>query len=52
MHLEILPPQRPGHPDQLIADLEQGLLEVLRLVEEAVEDWQKMITGPRRPSRC
>ena len=27
-----------------MSDLEQGLLEVLRLVEEAVEDWQKMIT--------
>ena len=30
--------------DSLASDLEQGLLEVLRLVEEAVEDWQKMIT--------
>ena len=40
MHLEILPPEpAEGHPDQLVADLEQGLREVLRLVEEAVEDW-------------
>jgi glutamate dehydrogenase len=44
MHLEILPPARPDTPAPLVADLEQGLLEVLRLVEEAVEDWQKMIT--------
>ena len=64
MHLEILPPARPDGTDTLVADLEKGLLEVLRLVEEAVEDWQKMITrseetiqlleGPdahRRPDR-
>ena len=44
MHLEILPPARPDHADTLVADLERGLLEVLRLVEEAVEDWQRMIT--------
>ena len=44
MHLEILPPARPNGAAPLAADLEQGLLEVLRLVEEAVEDWQKMIT--------
>ncbi len=44
MHLEILPPERPTTPELLVPDLEQGLLEVLRLVEEAVEDWQKMIT--------
>ena len=44
MHLEILPPARPDGAAPLAADLEQGLLEVLRLVEEAVEDWQKMIT--------
>ena len=44
MHLEILPPARPDGSDSLVADLEQGLLEVLRLVEEAVEDWQRMIT--------
>ncbi len=44
MHLEILPPARRDGTDTLIADLENGLLEVLRLVEEAVEDWQKMIT--------
>jgi glutamate dehydrogenase len=44
MHLEILPPARPDAPAPAAADLEQGLLEVLRLVEEAVEDWQKMIT--------
>ncbi|HEY5787916.1 MAG TPA: NAD-glutamate dehydrogenase, partial [Microlunatus sp.] len=42
MHLEILPPSGQGHPDQLTAALEQGLREVLRLVEEAVEDWVKM----------
>jgi glutamate dehydrogenase len=44
MHLEILPPPRSDGPAPVAADLEQGLLEVLRLVEEAVEDWQKMIT--------
>jgi glutamate dehydrogenase len=44
MHLEILPPPRPDGRDSLVSNLEQGLLEVLRLVEEAVEDWQKMIT--------
>ncbi len=44
MHLEILPPPRPEDPDSLIGDLENGLLEVLRLAEEAVEDWQKMLT--------
>ena len=44
MHLEILPPARPDNADTLVADLERGLLEVLRLVEEAVEDWQRMIT--------
>jgi len=42
MHLEILPPGGQGRPDRLIAALEQGLREVLRLVEEAVEDWAKM----------
>ena len=42
MHLEILPPSGQGHPDRLTAALEQGLREVLRLVEEAVEDWAKM----------
>ena len=44
MHLEILPPPRTESRETLIPELEQGLLEVLRLVEEAVEDWQKMIT--------
>src|SRR5512133_539705 len=44
MHLEILPPAHPDGRASLIADLEHGLLEVLRLVEEAVQDWQKMIT--------
>jgi glutamate dehydrogenase len=44
MHLEILPPARTDGTGTLLADLERGLLEVLRLVEEAVEDWQKMIT--------
>ena len=44
MHLEILPPARPDASAPRSADLEQGLLEVLRLVEETVEDWQKMIT--------
>ncbi|MDN5771097.1 MAG: NAD-glutamate dehydrogenase, partial [Microlunatus sp.] len=42
MHLEILPPSGQGHPEQLTSALEQGLREVLRLVEEAVEDWDKM----------
>ena len=65
MHLEILPPARPAERrTPWSPDLEQGLLEVLRLVEEAVEDWQKMITraeetiellgrvaAARRPSR-
>jgi glutamate dehydrogenase len=44
MHLEILPPARPNGRDALVLELQQGLQEVLRLVEEAVEDWQKMIT--------
>ena len=44
MHLEILPPARPDGRESLVSDLEHGLLEVLRLVEEAVQDWQKMIT--------
>ena len=44
MHLEILPPARPDRRDALVPELELGLKEVLRLVEEAVEDWQKMIT--------
>jgi glutamate dehydrogenase len=44
MHLEILPPAGLDGAAPLAANLEQGLLEVLRLVEEAVEDWQKMIT--------
>ncbi len=44
MHLEILPPSRPEHPKNLHSDLEHGLLEVLRLVEEVVQDWTKMRT--------
>src|SRR5215204_1930610 len=44
MHLEILPPSRPDHPDTLLSDLEHGLLEVLRLVEEVVQDWSRMRT--------
>jgi glutamate dehydrogenase len=44
MHLEILPPSRTESRETLVPELENGLLEVLRLVEEAVEDWQKMIT--------
>ena len=44
MHLEILPPTRQDGRDSLVSDLEHGLLEVLRLVEDAVQDWQKMIT--------
>ena len=44
MHLEILPPARPDGRHSVVSDLEHGLLEVLRLVEEAVQDWQKMIT--------
>jgi glutamate dehydrogenase len=43
MHLEILPPSRPESGAMLVPDLEQGLLEVLRLVEDAVQDWSKMI---------
>ncbi len=42
MHLEILPPSGQGRTEELVANLEQGLREVLRLVEEAVEDWAKM----------
>ena len=44
MHLEILPPSRPDHPETLLSDLEHGLLEVLRLVEEVVQDWSRMRT--------
>jgi len=44
MHLEIIPPAHPDGRESLASELEQGLLEVLRLVEEAVQDWQKMIT--------
>src|SRR5215203_6568199 len=44
MHLEIIPPSRPDHPDTLLTDLEHGLLEVLRLVEEVVQDWSRMRT--------
>jgi glutamate dehydrogenase len=44
MHLEILPPLRSDTPESLVPDLEQGLLEVLRLVEEVVEDWARMKT--------
>ncbi len=44
MHLEILPPERPARPELLVPELEHGLREVLQLVEESVEDWQKMIT--------
>ncbi|MCW2804293.1 MAG: glutamate dehydrogenase [Propionibacteriaceae bacterium] len=42
MHLEILPPDRPEKPESMASDLEDGLVEVLRLVEEAVEDWARM----------
>ena len=38
------PTAPPTDRDSLVSNLEHGLLEVLRLVEEAVEDWQKMIT--------
>jgi glutamate dehydrogenase len=44
MHLEILPPSRRERPATLQSDLEHGLLEVLRLVEEVVEDWARMRT--------
>src|SRR4051812_7652185 len=44
MHLEILPPARTDVDNGLVPALEQGLLEVLRLVEDAVQDWSKMIT--------
>ena len=53
MHLEILPPARPDDARaRWSPDLEQGLLEVLRLVEEAVEDWQKMITRSEETDRA
>ena len=42
MHLEITPPSGQGHPERLTEALEQGLREVLQLVEDAVEDWAKM----------
>ena len=42
MHLEILPPDRPESRGVLVAELHDGLTEVLRLVEEVVEDWAKM----------
>ena len=42
MHLEILPPARPDSGDSLVSELEQGLREVLGLVEEAVQDWSEM----------
>ncbi len=46
MHVEVLPPIRTEgpNPEELGADLESGLIEVLRLVEEAVSDWAKMRT--------
>ncbi len=44
MHLEIMPPARPDPSGALVEALEQGLVYVLRLVEETVEDWDKMIT--------
>ncbi|HEX8489093.1 MAG TPA: NAD-glutamate dehydrogenase [Propionibacteriaceae bacterium] len=45
MHLEILPPPGPDASSESLADeLRDGLLEVLRLVEESVEDWSKMIS--------
>jgi len=51
MHLEILPPARTDVDNGLVPALEQGLLEVLRLVEDAVQDWSKMITRAQVPSR-
>jgi glutamate dehydrogenase len=46
MHVEVLPPTRPEGPsgNELADDLEAGVREVLRLVEETVEDWAKMRT--------
>ena len=46
MHVEVLPPVRPEGPTgrELAEDLEAGLVEVLRLAEEAVSDWAKMRT--------
>jgi len=45
MHLEVLPPASPERDtEDLHSDLEHGLLEVLRLVEEVVEDWSRMRT--------
>ncbi|MCW2812167.1 MAG: gdh, partial [Friedmanniella sp.] len=43
MHLEILPPPSQETPEALSALLEQGLREVLLLVEEAVTDWEQMM---------
>ncbi len=42
MHLEILPPHRPAEPQELLAELERGLREVLGAVRASVEDWQQM----------
>ena len=45
MHLEILPPARPDDARRRWSPTSsRACCEVLRLVEEAVEDWQKMIT--------
>ncbi len=43
MHLEVLPPAGSESSELLVAELREGLLEVLRLVGEAVEDWAKMM---------
>jgi glutamate dehydrogenase len=43
MHLEILPPTGPDNGETAVVALRDGLLEVLRLVEESVQDWTKMI---------
>lgn len=42
MHLEILPPTDRDAPGDSAEQLRDGLLEVLRDVEDAVEDWAKM----------
>lgn len=43
MHLEILPPAPAGQDGDPVERLVEGLHEVLRLVDEAVADWRKMV---------
>ena len=44
MHLEILPPARVESAEMRVGALDRGLREVLELVAEAVEDWNKMMS--------